>query len=269
MLFRSLTQAQFTERLQEYQKDQMSAVKATKDARDAILDLVKDGIKKQSEAMQDLIQTRKDDLSVQKEYYDFQKKMNNKSKEMNKIRAELAAIDGNDDSVEVQQRRKRLLSQLQELEEEYNEELIDRKYDLTQDAYDKTNELTQENEEKALKELETNLDAQNEAIANALEITKSTYETVYEQLNMLAQEYNFTLTDSLTSPWKDALSAIDAYQQAIGKVQSNVSIDTSKIQGATPSKNQTVPTTNEAANQNLNKSANGTWLKQEIGRAHV
>lgn len=257
-----LTQAQFTERLQEYQKDQMSAVKATKDARDAILDLVKDGIKKQSEAMQDLIQTRKDDLSVQKEYYDFQKKMNNKSKEMNKIRAELAAIDGNDDSVEVQQRRKRLLSQLQELEEEYNEELIDRKYDLTQDAYDKTNELTQENEEKALKELETNLDAQNEAIANALEITKSTYETVYEQLNMLAQEYNFTLTDSLTSPWKDALSAIDAYQQAIGKVQSNVSIDTSKIQGATPSKNQTVPTTNEAANQNLNKSANGTWLKQ-------
>lgn len=257
-----LTQAQFTERLQEYQKDQMSAAKATKESRDAILDLVKDGIKKQSEAMQDLIQTRKDDLSVQKEYYDFQKKMNNKSKEMNKIRAELAAIDGNDDSVEVQQRRKRLLSQLQELEEEYNEELIDRKYELTQDAYDKTNELTQENEEKALKELETNLDAQNEAIANALEITKSTYETVYEQLNMLAQEYNFTLTDSLTSPWKDALSAIDAYQQAIGKVQSNVSIDTSKIQGATPSKNQTVPTTNEAANQNLNKSANGTWLKQ-------
>lgn len=257
-----LTQAQFTERLQEYQKDQMSAVKATKESCDAILDLVKDGIKKQSEAMQDLIQTRKDDLPVQKEYYDFQKKMNNKSKEMNKIRAELAAIDGNDDSVEVQQRRKRLLSQLQELEEEYNEELIDRKYDLTQDAYDKTNELTQENEEKALKELETNLDAQNEAIANALEITKSTYATVYEQLNMLAQEYNFTLTDSLTSPWKDAQSAIDSYQQAIGRLQGNISIDTSEIQGSIPSDNQTIPTKDEAANQNLNKSANGTWIKQ-------
>lgn len=257
-----LTQAQFTERLQEYQKDQMSAVKATKDARDAILDLIKDGIKKQSEATQELIQKRKDDLSLQKEYYDFQKKMNNKSKEMNKIRAELAAIDGNDDSVEVQQRRKRLLSQLQELEEEYNEELINRKYDLTQDAYDKTNELTQENEEKALKELETNLDAQNEAIANALEITKSTYETVYEQLNMLAQEYNFTLTDSLTSPWKDTQSAIDSYQQAIGRLQGNISIDTSEIQGSIPSDNQTIPTTNEPPNSTLNKSANGTWIKQ-------
>lgn len=256
-----VTQAQFNEKLQEYQKDQMSAVKATKEARDAILDLVKDGIKKQSEATQELIQTRKDDLSVQKEYYDFQKKMNNKSKEMNKIRAQIAALEG-DNSLEAIAKRKKLMSQLQQLEEEYNEELIDRKYDVVQDAYDKTNELTQENEEKALKELETNLDAQNEAIANALEVTKATYETVYEQLNILAQEYNFTLTDSLTSPWKDAQSAIDSYQQAIGRLQGNISIDTSEIQGSIPSDKQTVPTKDEASNQTLNKSANGTWIKQ-------
>lgn len=256
-----ITQAQFNEKLQGYQKDQMSAIKATKEARDAILDLVKDGITKESEAVQELIQKRKDDLSLQKEYYDFQKKMNDKSKEMNKIRAQIAAMEG-DNSLETVAKRKKLMSQLQELEEEYNEELNDRKYDIVQDAYDKTNELTKENEEKSLKELETNLNVQNEAIANALEVTKATYATVYEQLNMLAQQYNFTLTDSLTSPWLNAQSAIDAYQQAIGKVQSNVSIDTSQIQGTTPSQNQTVPTKNEASTQNLDKSANGTWLKQ-------
>lgn len=256
-----ITQAQFNEKLQEYQKDQMSAIKATKDARDAILDLVKDGITKESEAVQELIQKRKDDLSLQKEYYDFQKKMNDKSKEMNKIRAQIAAMEG-DNSLETVAKRKKLMSQLQELEEEYNEELNNRKYDLVQDAYDKTDELTQENEEKALKELETNLDAQNQAIADALEVTKATYETVYERLNMLAQEYNFTLTDSLTSPWKDAQSAIDSYQQAIGRLQGNISIDTSEIQGSIPSDNQTIPTTNEPPNSTLDKSANGTWIKQ-------
>lgn len=261
LAYGNITQAQFNEKLQEYQKDQMSAVKATKDARDAILDIVKDGITKESEAVQELIQKRKDDLSLQKEYYDFQKKMNDKSKEMNKIRAQIAAMEG-DNSLETVAKRKKLMSQLQELEEEYNEELNDRKYDIVQDAYDKTNELTKENEEKALKELETNLNVQNEAIANALEVTKATYQTVYDQLNMLAQQYNFTLTDSLTSPWLNAQSAIDSYQQAIGKVQSNVSIDTSKIQGTTPSQNQTVPTKNESSTQNLDKSANGTWLKQ-------
>ena len=261
LAYGNITQAQFNEKLQEYQKDQMSAVKATKDARDAILDLVKDGITKESEAVQELIQKRKDDLSLQKEYYDFQKKMNDKSKEMNKIRSQIAAMEG-DNSLETVAKRKKLMSQLQQLEEEYNEELNDRKYDLVQDAYDKTNELTKENEEKSLKELETYLNVQNEAIANALEVTKATYQTVYDQLNMLAQQYNFTLTDSLTSPWLNDQSAIDSYQQAIGKVQSNVSIDTSQIQGATPSQNQTVPTKNEASTQNLDKSANGTWLKQ-------
>lgn len=261
LAYGNISQSQFNEKLQEYQKDQMSAVKATKDARDAILDIVKDGITKESEAVQELIQKRKDDLSLQKEYYDFQKKMNDKSKEMNKIRSQIAAMEG-DNSLETVAKRKKLMSQLQELEEEYNEELNDRKYDIVQDAYDKTNELTKENEEKALKELETNLNVQNEAIANALEVTKVTYQTVYDQLNMLAQQYNFTLTDSLTSPWLNAQSAIDSYQQAIGKVQSNVSIDTSKIQGTTPSTNQTVPTKNESSTQNLNKSANGTWLKQ-------
>lgn len=261
LAYGNITQAQFNEKLQEYQKDQMGAVKATKDARDAILDIVKDGITKESEAVQELIQKRKDDLSLQKEYYDFQKKMNDKSKEMNKIRAQIAAMEG-DNSLETVAKRKKLMSQLQELEEEYNEELNDRKYDIVQDAYDKTNELTKENEEKALKELETNLNVQNEAIANALEVTKAIYQTVYDQLNMLAQQYNFTLTDSLTSPWLNAQSAIDSYQQAIGKVQSNVSIDTSKIQGTTPSQNQTVPTKNESSTQNLDKSANGTWLKQ-------
>lgn len=261
LAYGNITQAQFNEKLQEYQKDQMGAVKATKDARDAILDLIKDGITKESEAVQELIQKRKDDLSLQKEYYDFQKKMNDKSKEMNKIRAQIAAMEG-DNSLETVAKRKKLMSQLQELEEEYNEELNDRKYDIVQDAYDKTDELTKENEEKSLKELETNLNVQNEAIANALEVTKATYQTVYDQLNMLAQQYNFTLTDSLTSPWLNAQSAIDSYQQAIGKVQSNVSIDTSKIQGTTPSQNQTIPTKNEASTQNLDKSANGTWLKQ-------
>ena len=101
----NITQAQFNEKLQGYQKDQMSAVKATKDARDAILDIVKDGITKESEAVQELIQKRKDDLSLQKEYYDFQKKMNDKSKEMNKIRAELAAMEG-DNSLETVAKRK-------------------------------------------------------------------------------------------------------------------------------------------------------------------
>ena len=258
----NITQAQFNKQIREYKKDQLDAVKATKEAREAILDLIKDGIEKETEAMEELISKRKEDLSKQKEYYDFQKKMSDQSKEMNKIRAQIAAIQG-DDSLESLSKLRKLQSQLQELQDRYDEDQRDHEYDVVQDAYDDTLDKFKENQEETLHELETSLTAQNQAISNALEITKASYDTIYSQLNTLASQYNITLTESLTSPWSDAQAAIDAYQQAIGKLQGNISIDTSVIKPESPSANQTTPTKNEAANQNLNKSANGTWVKQD------
>ena len=258
----NITQAQFNKQIREYKKDQLDAVKATKEAREAILDLIKDGIEKETEAMEELISKRKEDLSKQKEYYDFQKKMSDQSKEMNKIRAQIAVLQG-DDSLESIAKLRKLQSQLQELQDRYNEDQRDHEYDIVQDAYDDTLDKFKENQEETLHELETSLTAQNQAISNALEVTKASYDTIYGQLNTLASQYNITLTESLTSPWSDAQAAIDAYQQAIGKLQGNISIDTSVIKPESPSANQTTPTKNEAANQNLNKSANGTWVKQD------
>lgn len=257
----NITQAQYNEQLQEYQKNQMDAIKSAKSAKDAILDLVKNGIEKETEAMDKLISKRKEDLSKQKEYYDFQKTMTDKSKEINKVRAQLASLEG-DNSLEALSKRRKLESQLLELQDEYNENLRDREYDVVSDAYDKTLEDFKDNQDETLKELETNLDAQNKAIADALEIAKENYSGVYNQLQILADEYGFTLTDTIVKPWEDAISAIDQYQQSVGKLQGNISIDTSKIQGESPSGEQTIPTNNEASNQNLSKSANGTWIKQ-------
>ena len=257
----NITQAQYNEQLQEYQKNQMDAIKSAKSAKDAILDLVKNGIEKETEAMDKLISKRKEDLSKQKEYYDFQKTMTDKSKEINKVRAQLASLEG-DNSLEALSKRRKLESQLLELQDEYNENLRDREYDVVSDAYDKTLEDFKDNQDETLKELETNLDAQNKAIADALEIAKENYSGVYNQLQILADEYGFALTDTIVKPWEDAISAIDQYQQSVGKLQGNISIDTSKIQGESPSGEQTIPTNNESSNQNLSKSANGTWIKQ-------
>lgn len=243
----NITQDKYNEQLQEYQKNQMDAIKSAKSAKDAILDLVKNGIEKETEAMDKLISKRKEDLSKQKEYYDFQKTMTDKSKEINKVRAQLASLEG-DNSLEALSKRRKLESQLLELQDEYNENLRDREYDVVSDAYDKTLEDFKDNQDETLKELETNLDAQNKAIADALEIAKENYSGVYNQLQILADEYGFTLTDTIVKPWEDAISAIDQYQQSVGKLQGNISIDTSKIQGESPSGEQTIPTNNESSN---------------------
>lgn len=258
----NISQADFNEQLQEYQKDQMDAVSATKTARDAIIDLIKDGIEKETDAMDELISKRKDDLDKQKEYYDFQKKMNDQSKDMNKVRAQLAALEG-DDSLEATAKRRKLESQLKDLQEQYDEDQKDHEKDVVSDAYDKTLEDFKKNQEDTVKELESSLEKQNQAISNALEATKNNYNDVYTILTELSNQYNFSLTQDLVSPWQSAQAALQQYQDSIGKLNASIaSIDTSKITTAQPSQASTVPTKNESKYVTT-KNQNGTWLNQD------
>lgn len=240
----------------------MDAVSATKTARDAIIDLIKDGIEKETDAMDELISKRKDDLDKQKEYYDFQKKMNDQSKDMNKVRAQLAALEG-DDSLEATAKRRKLESQLKDLQEQYDEDQKDHEKDVVSDAYDKTLEDFKKNQEDTVKELESSLEKQNQAISNALEATKNNYNDVYTILTELSNQYNFSLTQDLVSPWQSAQAALQQYQDSIGKLNANISsIDTSKITTAQPSQASTVPTKNESKYVTT-KNQNGTWLNQD------
>lgn len=256
-----LTQAQYNERLKEYQKGQLDAVKATQDARDAILDLVKDGIEKATEAMEEYIDKRKEALDKEKEYYDFQKQMSNQSTEINKIRSQIAVLEG-DDSLEATAKRRKLNSQLSELLSEYEDQQKEHEYDVINSAYDETLDKFKENEEEVLHELETSLTAQNEAIANALAAVKDNYSEVYGVLGQLADQYQFELTDSLTSPWESAEDALKQYLDAVGKLNPDIDIDTNPIKPSAPNSNQTTPTTNEADKQVTDKSQTGTWIKQ-------
>lgn len=255
----NITQNDYNQTLKEYEKSQMDAVKATKDAKEAILDVIRNGIEKQTEAMEKLIQKRKDDLSVQKEYYDFQKKMADQSKEMNKIRAQIAVLEG-DDSLEAQSKVRKLQSQLQELQDQYNEDIKDHEYDVVQDAYDETLDKFKKNQEETLHELETNLDAQNKAIADTLSLVKDNYSSVYNELNTMATEYGFKLSEAVTQPWEDANAALNLYLDSINKLSGNVNIDTGKIQSNYTPVNTANKVGTEASTA-TSKNA-GNWIKQ-------
>ena len=211
-----ITQADYNEQLKEYESAQMDAVNSAKDYKDAILDVVKNGIEKQTEAMDELIQKRKEDLSLQKEYYDFQKEMNDKSKDMNSIRAQIAALEG-DDSLEAEQKRKKLQSQLKQLQEEYDETLKEHEFNTVQDAYDKLSEKINENKDDVIYTLDTDLEAQNKAIAEILNSVRKNYTDVYKELNKLAEEYGYTMSESLTKPWVDAGNALEHYIDVVGE----------------------------------------------------
>lgn len=258
----NITQAQYNERLQEYQKGQMDAAKSAKSAKDAILDLVKNGIEKQTEAMEKLINKRKEELQKMKEADDYQKNMTDRSKEMNAVKSQLAALEGNDTKEAVAQ-KKNLNSKLQKLQDEYDEARKDHEYDVISEGYDSQLEKFKENQDAITKELESSTEAQQKAISEVLEATKNQQAVVYEELKAIAGDYQMSLTDSLTKPWADAQAALKQFQDSMSKLNANVSIDTSKIEPTKPSNDKTTPTKNESNKQTVDKSKTGTWLNQD------
>lgn len=256
----NISQAQYNEQLREYQQSQMDAVAATKDARDAILDLVREGINKETEAMEDLISKRKEALQAQRDADNYAKNVADKQKEINMIQAQINALDGND-SMSAEAERRRLNSQLLELQDELNETMEDHKYDMLQQGYDDGLEAFKENQEETLDALNNSLESQNAAISNMLESAKNNYQIVYDQLQSMASQYGFTLTESLTKPWQSAQAALQQYQESIGKLSGNIRIDTSKIQSSA-NVNKTAPKA-EAPSATTDKSKTGTWLKQD------
>lgn len=124
---------------EEYIDKQRESILAAEDEKQAIKDLVQEGIDKELEALDELIDKYTEALDSQKDLNDYQKTVADKSKEVAKIQKQLKAYE-NDDSEEGKSKRQKLEAQLKEAQEdlqetEYDKYISDQK-DLLSDLYD-------------------------------------------------------------------------------------------------------------------------------------
>ena len=223
----NITQERYNELVVEYSEAQRSAALNTKAARDAIVNFVKDGINKETEAYRKLIQSKKDDLAATKEYGDYMKQLTDKSQEINAIKAQIQVLQGNDENkAEI----RRLNEELQRLNDEYLDMKSDHEYDALMQGYDDALELFEKNQQDEIDALETSLDAQNKAIEDALLLARDNYDEVYAYIGDVADVYGMRLTDNIVSPWENAKNAVDEYRKAVTELtNANIDVDTSKI----------------------------------------
>ena len=227
----NITQEQYDEQLKELNEGRWEAVASVKKYRDAILSLVKEGINKETEAMQKLVDARKKDLQAQKDAANYARTLRDKTAEINKIKAQIAALQG-DDSATAKAQLRNLQNQLKEKEQDLQDTQDDHAFDVLQDGYDNAMEKFEEIQENELYMLNSSLEAQNEAIANMLMVARDNYQEIYDELNEIAEVYGTKLSADVVDPWKTATEAVNAYKQAVGDVSSNTTIDTSPIAGA-------------------------------------
>ena len=254
-----INEQEYQDELLDLQKSQRGAVESVKKYKDEIVSLIKDGINAETEAFQKLIEARKKDLSKQKEADDYAKTVADKTKDINRIRAQVAALSG-DDSQATKARIKSLQADLLEMEEDLAETRRDHEYNTMVEAYDDEVEHFGEIQDDKIEALTASLAHQNEAISSALTLAKDNYETIYGQLNDLVEEYGISLSSNLVNPWTEATDAINEYQSALKRATSNANISSGGYVSETDNQSITHYGNNGVSSGNYKSLYNGTAI---------
>lgn len=254
-----INEQEYQDELLDLQKSQRGAVESVKKYKDEIVSLIKDGINAETEAFQKLIEARKKDLSKQKEADDYAKTVADKTKDINRIRAQVAALSG-DDSQATKARIKSLQADLLKMEEDLAETRRDHEYNTMVEAYDDEVEHFGEIQDDKIEALTASLAHQNEAISSALTLARDNYATIYGQLNDLVEEYGISLSSNLVNPWTEATDAINEYQSALKRATSNANISSGGYVSETDNQSVTHYGNNGASSGNYKSLSNGTAI---------
>lgn len=188
-------------RRQELLELQQEMILSAEDEKNAIRDMVEDGINKELDALQELIDKRNDALDSAKDLYDYQKKIAEQTKEIADLEKQLGAYAG-DDSEEAKATIQELKVSLQEakdnLEEtEYDQYISDQKQ-LMDDLYLEYETI-----------LNARLDNIDQLMMDMIAEINADAGTIGQTIDNAASNVGYTLSESMKTVWDSSTASIN------------------------------------------------------------
>ena len=182
------TEEEYKEKLAEIKNGLLDATKETKSYNDALRDMVISQKEIELEALNELIDKRKEALNAKKEYYDYDKNIKEKTKEIQSLQAQVAALEGVE-TAEAKAQLARAKSELQEAQDDLEETKFDHKLEVILDGFDLLQTDLQENHDAYVKNLKSSFDEQIEIISNANSLIGQSYSEVIRSITNMLQFY--------------------------------------------------------------------------------
>ena len=238
------------DRRKELLELQQESIIAAENEKEAIKDLVEEGIDKQLESLQDLIDKQGEMLDSQKDMYDWQKEIAEKQKDIATLEKMLGAYSG-DDSEEGMAKRQELSSELgeakTELDESFFEKSISEQKKLLDELYTQY-ELV----------LNTRLDNLDMLITDMIANINSESSGIRDTIISEAANVGHTITDSMSQIWTDNTNNIAGilttyssnFSSVITSVQQALNEIKVYIQNAVNASNKKAETNINTANKN-------------------
>lgn len=184
---------ELAQRRQELLELQQEMILAAEDEKEAIRDMVSEGIELELDAISDLIKKYEDALDVQKDLYDYNKKVKEQTAEIASLQKQLSAY-ANDTSEETKAKVQELKVSLENaesnLEETQYEKYVSDQKRLLDELY---NEY-----EQILNERLDNIDA---LLENVIAEVNASSSSINQTLSEKADSVGYTLSDEMSNIW--------------------------------------------------------------------
>lgn len=212
------------ERRQELLEAQRDSILAAEDEKQAIVDMVHEGIELELDALQDLIDRYTESLDNAKDLYDYQKRIKAQTSEIASLQKQLAAYAG-DTSEEthatVQKLQVDLSDAMENLEETQYDHYVSEQKKLLDNLYDEY--------EMILNERLDNIDA---LLSDMIDSINANSSSICDTLLSEAEKVGYTITDNERAIWSNeggAFSIITKYGESFLTQMTTVNDVISKI----------------------------------------
>lgn len=202
------------ERREELLKLQQESILAAEDEKQAIVDMVEEGIKVELDSLKELIDTYEDSLSSAKDLYDYQKKIADKTSDIATLQKQLSAYE-NDVSEEtrakIQQIRVELSEAKADLEETEYEKFVSEAKSMLDNLYDEYEGILNErldNVDALLLDIVNMVNENAYIISDSLSGNTNSISTTLENI---ASDVGYTMTDSMRDIWSGAKDIVASY----------------------------------------------------------
>lgn len=187
---------------------QRESILAAQDEKEAIRDMVEEGIELELDALQEKIDKHNEALDSAKDLYDYQKKVKEQTKEIASLEKQMAAYAG-DDSEEAKAKIQELKVSLEDAKEELKETEYEKYISDQQQLLDS---LYLEYETV----LNTRLDNIDALLSDMILEINANSSTINTTLTAEADKVGYTLTDSMQSIWNTGDGSIKSVLTTYG-----------------------------------------------------
>ena len=243
----SLTE--YNDKSKDYREGIQGSIADVKSYQDSLVDLYKNAMSTEVDYLDKIIKKRQESLNQQKTAYEFQKKVDSQSNDINKLKAQYEAIR-NSNNISDQSTAKKLKQQIADAEKELSETKRDHAYDMQSQGFDKLSSDLQDSLDNTEYEISHNADKQLEIINSMLDKAVSSYQEAYGKINSIIKNTGWVGSTDFNNTQSDLGTETGVKNQNSNASQSQSSANKNPSSTASGTKTDPIQS-NDKANSDL------------------